>query len=281
VYARPQTLREAVSMLAGRQAILLGGGTDVFPSRVGQNLAGDVVDLSAIAELKGIREIHGGFRIGGGTTWTEIVRAPLPGHLDALKMAAREVGSLQIQNRGTIAGNLCNASPAADGVPPLLALDAEVELVSAGGTRRLPLATFMTGYRQTAIRPGEVLSAVIVPTLPSGTGSAFVKLGARRYLVISIVMAAAVVQRNAAGTIADARVAVGAASAVARRLPRLEAELAGLARGQRPSAVLRRHHLEDLAPIDDVRATAAYRIEAALDLVGRALDLATGNSGLD
>ena len=125
-----------------------------------------------------------------------------------------------------------------------------------------------------------MLSAVIVPTLPASTASAFVKLGARRYLVISIVMAAAVVQRDAAGAVTAARVAVGAASAVARRLPRLEAELAGLAPGRRLSTVLRRHHLEDLAPIDDVRATAAYRIEAAFDLVGRALDLATGNSGL-
>src|SRR6202035_3905975 len=126
-------------------------------------------------------------RIGGLTTWTEIVRTPMPRCFDALKSAAREIGGIQIQNRGTVAGNLCNASPAADSVPPLLALDAEVELVSAAGPRRMPLAEFIVGNRKTARQPNEILSQILVPRTVENAASTFLKLGARRYLVISIV----------------------------------------------------------------------------------------------
>src|SRR6185312_12387938 len=107
-----------------------------------------VVDLSALATLRGIRFERDHIRIGGRTTWTDIIRADLPPAFAGLQAAAREVGSVQIQNSGTIAGNLCNASPAADGVPPLVAFDAEVELISQRGTRRLPLAQFITGNRR-------------------------------------------------------------------------------------------------------------------------------------
>src|SRR5205814_2216166 len=124
---------------------------------------GDVVDITALRELRGIVIEDEYIRIGGLTTWTEIVRIPLPRCFDALKAAAREIGSVQIQNRGTVAGNLCNASPAADGVPPLLALDAEVELASAVEKRRLALAEFITGNRNTARKTDEILSAVLIP----------------------------------------------------------------------------------------------------------------------
>src|SRR5690606_20558212 len=131
------------------------------------------------------------------------------------------------QNAGTLAGNLCNASPAADGVPPLLALGAGVELAGPQGVRRLDLADFVLGVRKTALAPGEILAAVHVPAQPEGSTSAFRKLGSRRYLVISIVMVA-VNLWVAQGRIAGARVAVGAAAPVARRLPALEAALVGL-----------------------------------------------------
>src|SRR5205814_5941824 len=128
---------------------ILAGGTDFYPA-LGERLPqGDVIDITALREIRGISVEPTYFRIGGLTTWTEIVRTPLPRCFDALKAAAREIGSVQIQNRGTVAGNLCNASPAADGVPPLLALDAEVELASAAGKRRLALAEFITGNRKT------------------------------------------------------------------------------------------------------------------------------------
>ncbi|MGL4295763.1 MAG: FAD binding domain-containing protein [Aestuariivirga sp.] len=273
-FAQPRSLEEAVSLLSGGAATLLAGGTDLYPAHVGRPLPRHVVSLGRVTELRGISRHGAGFRLGGGTTWSEIAAANLPPAFDALRQAARDVGSIQIQNRGTIAGNLCNASPAADGVPPLLALDAAVELASANGTRQLPLSEFITGYRRTARQPDEILSAVIVP--PSAGRSAFVKLGARRYLVISIVMAGACVEMAPDGSIASVRVAIGAASPVAQRLPQLERELAGLAAGIRPSSRVATRHVESLRPIDDVRAEAWYRRDAAIHVLGAALDRAAG-----
>jgi CO/xanthine dehydrogenase FAD-binding subunit len=175
-----------------------------------------------------------------------------------------------------VAGNLCNASPAADGMPPLLALDAEVELVSKTGKRRMPLAEFIVGNRKTQRRADELLTAVMVPRVIEDAASAFVKLGARRYLVISISMVAAVVLLDDAGRVADARVAVGSCSAVARRLPELEGELVGAAVREGLGRRVRPEHLQSLSPIDDVRATAEYRMDASLTLVQRALNACVG-----
>ena len=277
-YLRPRSLPEAVASLARQDAVILGGGTDLYPAHVGKPMPERIVDVSAVAEMRGITVTRDGTRIGGAATWSEIAGAGLPPAFRALQEAARQVGAIQVQNRGTIAGNLCNASPAADGVPPLLALDAEVELASADGLRRLPLASFITGYRRTARRPGEVLAAVIVPPQQASAASAFVKLGARKYLVISIVMAAALVRRDEFGGIAEARIAVGSASAKAQRLTSLERDLAGCPRGVAPSTLLGPGHFAGLAPIDDVRATAAYRTDAAWQLVADALDRAAAGA---
>lgn len=246
------------------EAMVLAGGTDVYPAHISKPLSRAVVDISNVRELRGISEAAGFYRIGAATTWTDIIRADLPPAFDGLKLAARELGSVQIQNRGTIGGNLCNASPAADGVPPLLTLDAEVELVSAAGIRRMPLASFITGNRRTELSAHEILSAVLVPKLDNATSS-FIKLGARRYLVISIVMVAVVSNGG------EWRVAVGSASAVAQRLRALERDIKGHAR---PSSIVAPHHLSGLSPIDDVRATASYRNDAALNLIAKALDFA-------
>ena len=276
MYARPRTIAEAAAAMQAPGALALCGGTDVFPAHAGKPLARPIVDLSRVEGLRGISETAEGFRFGAATSWSMIAKAALPPAFDGLKAAAREVGSVQIQNRGSIGGNLCNASPAADGVPPLLALDASVELASEAGLRVLPLSQFITGYRRTALLPGEIASAVFVPRPGRNAASAFVKLGARRYLVISILMAAAVVERDDAGRIAAAKVAVGAASPVAQRLAALEEAVKSLGPGERPSSLLRPEHLAMLSPIDDVRATAGYRIEAALAVVGEALDRAAG-----
>ena len=135
---------------------VLAGGTDFYPARVGRAIDEDVLDISG--DRRAARH-HGrtrdGWRLGATTTWSELLEADLPPLFDGLKQAAREVGGRQIQNAGTLAGNLCNASPAADGVPPLLALDAEVELAGRAGTRRLPLASFITGNRRTVLRAGR------------------------------------------------------------------------------------------------------------------------------
>jgi CO/xanthine dehydrogenase FAD-binding subunit len=276
LYLKPKTLDEAVSLLASAGGQILAGGTDFYPA-LGERLPqGRVVDITALGEIRGISTEKTHTRIGGLTTWSDIIRTPLPRCFDALKTAAREVGSVQIQNRGTVAGNLCNASPAADGVPPLLVLDAEVELVSVAGRRRIPLAQFLAGNRKTARRPDEILAAVLVPRRMEDAASSFLKLGARRYLVISISMVAAVVQVDA-GRVAEAHVAVGSCSATAQRLGDLEKGLEGLPAKAGIGAAVRAEHLRTLSPIDDVRATAEYRRDASLTLVQRALEACVGS----
>ncbi|HZX82545.1 MAG TPA: FAD binding domain-containing protein, partial [Reyranella sp.] len=130
VYLRPRRLEEALSALArpsARPHTVLAGGTDFYPARVGRAIDEDVLDIGGIDVLRGITAGPTGWRLGATTTWSELLEADLPSLFDGLKQAAREVGGRQIQNAGTLAGNICNASPAADGVPGLLALDAEVE----------------------------------------------------------------------------------------------------------------------------------------------------------
>src|SRR5580693_3702672 len=191
MYARPSDLQDALGLLAESGARVIAGATDIYPGAGERPLQGDYVDVSKISALRSVTFDSASVRIGATTTWTDIVRADLPPAFDALKAAAREIGAVQIQNRGTIAGNLCNASPAADGVPPLLILDAEVEIASRRGVRRLPLAEFIAGNRRTALARDEIVTAIIAPAPTETMRSAFLKLGARRYLVISIVMVAA------------------------------------------------------------------------------------------
>ena len=266
-YVAPATLEEALSVLGRGGARVIAGGTDWFPAQGRTPLRETLLDVTRVAGLRGIERAENGWRIGAATTWSDVVRADLPGAFDGLRAAAREVGSAQIQNAGTVAGNLCNASPAADGVPPLLTLDAEVALASQGGGRAVPLSEFLSGPRRTALRAGEMVTELRLPTPPEGARGAFLKLGARRHLVISIVMVAALVVIEG-GRVAWARVAVGACSPVARRLPELEAALAG----RRVSDLrVAPDLLSGLAPISDVRGTEGYRLEAATELVARAV----------
>jgi len=268
-YLRPRDLDEALQALT-RPFTVLAGGTDFYPARVGRPVTEDVLDIAGIAALRGISETDGGWRLGATTTWSELVEAGLPPLFDGLKRAAREVGGRQIQNAGTIAGNICNASPAADGVPALLALDAEVEVASRDGTRRLPLATFITGVRKTALLSGELVTALHVPRPQHEAWSAFLKLGARRYLVISIAMASVVVEVSNR-TVASARIAVGACSPVAQRLPDLERALVGAPADAQLGERVESGHLSPLSPIDDVRGSADYRNDVALVLLRRLL----------
>ena len=163
LYLRPRTIEEAVAALADSRFVVLAGGTDFYPARVGRALDDNVVDITAVDALRGIHQNGDGWRIGATTTWRDVIDTPLPPLFDGLKLAAREVGGLQIQNAATVAGNLCNASPAADSVPVLMALDARLELRSAAGTRILPIADFIRGNRRTAVRPDELVSAILVP----------------------------------------------------------------------------------------------------------------------
>jgi CO/xanthine dehydrogenase FAD-binding subunit len=270
-YARPASLEEAMALLSEQPLTVLAGGTDYYPARVGKPLDDDILDITGIGALRGISDNGDTWRIGATTTWTDIIDADLPPVFDGLKLAAREVGGVQIQNAGTVAGNLCNASPAADGVPPLLSLDASVELASAGGNRCLPVGDFILGNRQTAKDAAELVTAIHVPKSVEGAVSTFLKLGARRYLVISIAMVAVVIE-PAGGAVGRARVAVGSCSAVAKRLPDVEAALAGAPLdGALSERVTADQVAGAISPISDVRGSADYRLDAAVTLVRRAL----------
>ncbi len=274
-YLTPSCVDEALEILARGGVFVIAGATDFYPARDAGPMP-KLMDITAIPGLRGIRKEGGSWRIGATTTWSQIATAALPPAFDALRQAAAQVGAVQVRNVATIAGNLCNASPAADGVPPLLVLEAEVELASARGRRRLALSRFITGPRQTALAPDELLVALHIPAPPERARSAFLKIGSRKHQVISFAMAAALIAPDA-GRIGTARVAVGACSPVVCRLPGLEQALKG-----RPLAVLaepglaRDEHLSPLSPIADIRADAAWRREAAGVLAGRALNAAGG-----
>ena len=275
-YFQPISLDEALEIRAAHPVTILAGGTDIYPAKAareawGDTREGDILDISRLEACRGIQDQGQRFRLGALTTWTQCLRADLPPYFDGLKQAAREVGGAQIQNRGTLAGTLCNASPAADGVPVLLTLDAAVELAGPAGSRAVPLSEFIVGYRQTACAQSEIVTAILIPKPDPSARARFLKLGARRYLVISIVMVAGLLQVGPDGRIADLRLAVGACSPVARRLAGLERRLLGA-----PGAALRTveidaQDLEALSPIDDCRASGSYRSQAAATLTRRLL----------
>jgi CO/xanthine dehydrogenase FAD-binding subunit len=286
IYLRPASLKAALTARgqaaraakdhSGHPLTVLAGGTDIYPARAAKQawleaFPRDLLDITHIPRLKGIRWDGRTLSIGAATSWSEIVAAPLPPAFDALKEAALQIGGLQIQNRGTLVGNIVNASPAADGVPPLMALDAEVEVASLRGERRVSLATFIRGNRQTDLAPDELVVAIRIPAHSPSSRSVFVKLGARSHLVISIVSVALLIDQAADGTIADVRITVGACCAVPTRLAALEAELRGetieVSLLDRVTPAV----LATLTPLDDVRASGAYRRDAARILVRRAL----------
>lgn len=271
-YVSATRMDEAFALLAQGNVAVIAGGTDWFAGPRDHLTDQPMLDVTRLPELRGITRTASGWRIGAATTWTDIALADLPPGFDGLRAAAREVGSLQIQNAGTIGGNLCNASPAADGVPPLLTLGAEVELASARGIRVMPLEAFLLGPRRTARAADELLVALHLPD-PGAAVAGFAKLGARRYMVISIAMVAAVL-RMEAGKVATARVAVGACSPVARRLPGLEARLSGHPAGV--PVTVHASDLDRLSPLTDIRGTDVYRIEAVAEMLGRLLTDLTG-----
>jgi len=271
MYLRPTHLKEALVALKARPLSVLAGGTDFYPQRVARPLHEDVLDITALPGLRGVEQREDMLAIGALTTWSDIVEATLPSWLSGLTRAGREVGGVQIQNAGTVAGNICNASPAADGVPVLLALDAQVELSALDGVRRMPLEAFIVGSRRTQRRSDELLTRILIPSRPAQARSAFLKLGARRYLVISIAMVALTVECNAEGVVTRAGVALGACSEVAQRLPKLEAALVGQPLTPALARVPLPMHVAHLQPISDIRGTGPYRTDAGLTLVRRAL----------
>jgi xanthine dehydrogenase small subunit len=281
-YHRPTTLKEALAIRAGADVMILAGGTDVYPAIAaragwGDMRIKDILDISAVAGLRGIADHGDHWRIGALTTWSELMHARLPPLFDGCKLAAGEIGGPQIQNRGTLAGNICTASAAGDGAPNLLVLDAKIELASRHGRRLLPIAAFIDGYRHTLCGAHEIVTAIHVPKQGQAMRGHFLKLGARKYLVISIVMVAGAIETDARGSIGAARLAVGSCSPVPQRLTELEAALAGQP-ARTAGDIVAPLHLAHLAPIDDIRGSAAYRRQAALVLTRDVLaELARGD----
>jgi xanthine dehydrogenase small subunit len=253
----PRTLDDALALLRDEGPLTpLAGCTDVFVNlHFGTTADRRFINLWALDELRGIEVRDGVLRLGALTTYTDAIRSPeVNGWLPALVAAAREVGGVQIQNRGTLAGNLANGSPAGDSLPVLAAADAVVVLRSAGGERRVPVTELYTGYRATVIRPDELIVAVEVPPV-EGT-QWFRKVGTRAAQAISkVVMAAVRAPRP--------RIAFGSVAATVVRVPRTEAALAGGASIEEAWAVL----AEEIHPIDDVRSTSAYRLRVAGNLL--------------
>ncbi len=273
-YERPREIDQALVLLAQGNWTVLAGGTDFYPALQDRPPSGKILDVSALPDLRSIQEQDTHWRIGALATWSDLIATDLPPAFGGLKLAAREIGSIQIQNKATLVGNICNASPAADGVPPLLTLDAIVEIVSAQGTRQIPLQKFIHGNRQTDLQTGEMVSAILIPTASGAGTSAFIKLGARKFLVISIAMVAARLTANDNGEIVDAAISVGSCSAVAMRLGDLEQALFGANISNDLADLVEPAHLAELTPLDDARAPAVYRLGVATELVRRTINAA-------
>lgn len=271
---RPRSLDEAVRLLADDPALVLTAGCTDLMVRGPEALhrMDRVLDLLDIAELRGFRETEGGLEIGATTTFTEISRSPVVRSVfPALAEAAGQVGGWQIQNRATIGGNIANASPAGDSLPVLLALDAVILAAGAGGSREIPYAEFHTGYRKTALQPGEIVARIRLPRPPEGTLQAFRKVGTREAQAISKVVVA-LCGRIEEGHLATLRLAAGSVAATPVRLRATEEAARGLAAGPEAAGLLGRTAAAEVEPIDDVRSTAGYR-RFALERVVRRMIL--------
>jgi CO/xanthine dehydrogenase FAD-binding subunit len=270
-YVAPTRLADALEVLRGGPRVVIAGATDHYPARIGHAWDEDILDVSGVTDLGPFGADDRGWWIPATTTWSHVRAAPLPPLFDGLKEAAATIGGVQIQNRGTVVGNVANASPAADGLPTLMTLDARVELASVRGRRRVTVSEFVRGNRQTDRTPDELITGLHIPMPDGAARSGFEKVGARTSLVISIVMAAGVLVLDRDGRIADARVAVGACSPVAQRLATLEERLRGRPCGPGIADAPGQGDVEVLSPIDDIRGTADYRADVALTIVRRLL----------
>jgi xanthine dehydrogenase small subunit len=268
----PRSLDEALSILTGAAHRPIAGGTDVMVQLTGELTPPPdrMVDLWRLDELRGISLERSSIVLGALTTYTEIRRSAIcREHLPALVDAAATIGAAQIQNRGTLGGNIANASPAGDTLPVLLASDAEIVLASIRGERSIPASAFWTGYRETALASDELVVRVVIP-LAAGREIRFRKVGTRRAQAISkVVLALAWREHGRTAGWSDVRLALGSVAATPIRAAGTEAVL----EGARPTPETADRAVEALAgeihPIDDVRSTADYRRTVAARLLHR------------
>jgi CO/xanthine dehydrogenase FAD-binding subunit len=273
-FRMPAGLEEALGLLAREPGKWrpFAGGTDLMVLfNSGTLPAAHLLDLARIPEFRGIRETADTLAFGSLTTFTE-VQACRSVHrlLPNLVKSARATGALAIQNRGTLGGNLANASPAADTPPSLLAYGATVELVSLRGTRQVPYERFHLGYKRLDMAEDELLQRILVPKPTGRSFHFFRKVGTRQALAITKVSLSAFA-RVEAGRIAEVRLGLGSVAATPVRARHAEAALAGRPLGDLPLRDAQRALLEDISPIDDIRSTGHYRRVTALKLLGRML----------
>jgi CO/xanthine dehydrogenase FAD-binding subunit len=275
---RPASLGEAMRWLAEEPDLLpVAGGTDLMVAdRLARSARTRVLDVTGLPELAGVRELDGGLEIGAGVTFDALRRHPeVRRRFPALAAAAAEVGGWQIQTRATLGGNAANASPAGDSLPVLLALAATVVVAGPAGEREVPYEAFHVGYRRTALAPGELIVRFRLPEPPAGARQIFRKVGTRRAQAISKLVVAAVGRVDGGGRLDHLRLAAGSVAPTPVRLR--AAEKAGESGdwGEELAAAVGRAAAGEVAPIDDVRSTAAYR-SAVLERVVRRLVLDLG-----
>jgi carbon-monoxide dehydrogenase medium subunit len=276
-YLKPRTLEEAIELLTKiRGSRVLAGGTDLLVDlKTGRVSAEALVDIGAIRELRGVEDLGDRIRIGAATRLQEIVESDVVAReLPLLRNAVESMGSWQIRNLATVGGNLCNASPAADTAPPLLAYEAELVIVGPRGTRVVPITKFFTGYRRTALEEGEILKEIVIGKR-AWSGWSYIKLGRRSSFTLSIV-SVAVLTSTRGGVLEDVRIALGSVAPTPIRAYRAEEYLRGrevsLEVLERAAEIAR----EEVSPIDDVRASAWYRREMVYRLTLDALKTSLG-----
>jgi carbon-monoxide dehydrogenase medium subunit len=272
-YYSPESLDEALSLLAELEnATPVIGGTDLMIAmRNGVSVPSHVVDLNEITELNYVKEEEGIIRIGATATHSQVANSPLVAGIHSLVDSVSRIGSPQIRNRGTITGNICNASPAADSAPPLLVHMAEVEIQSLDGKRVIPIADLFAGPKINSLEPGELLIEIRIPVPPAGSASSFKRIGRRKAFTLSVVSAAAYIQMEGE-TCTDAKVAFGSVAVTPIRVPEAENLLTGSKLDEEIINAASKAVYEAVKPITDVRGTAEYRKDMCPVLMRRAID---------
>lgn len=265
----PGSLDEALIMAgAGGKLVPLAGGTDLMVYLQAGTLAPcTFLNLQGLAELSPPLSINGGLTLGGLTTYRDIRRSIVATQYPLLAKAAREVGALTIQSRGTWAGNVANASPAADGVPALMVYDADIELASRNGRRRVPLSAFYNGYKRIDRRPDEIITSIHLPLPKAKWSEYFRKVGTRRFQAISKTLLAGRLLRGSDGAVEDIRLVFASVAPYTLRAVRTEDVIRG--RQLTPDVVdeALKAIQDEIHPIDDIRSTEAYRRHVTSNLL--------------
>lgn len=274
-YFSPTNIRDALSLLNEHKggAKIIAGGTDLMVALLSSELSPKVlIDIGNIKELDGVRDNKDALSIGALTTHSVLVTSqPVKKRASIISEAARLIGSKQIRNRGTIGGNLVNASPAADLAPPLLALNARVKLVKTSGERVVPIHGFFTGVNETVLGSDELLTEIQIPHRQAKTGAAFIKIGRRSSFTLSVCCVAACITVSKS-VCEDVRLAMGAVDRTPIRAVKAESFLKGKTLDEEVVAKAAEIASDETQPISDVRSTAAYRKSVAKVLVKRAIE---------